>query len=73
MHNAKAHPFNTAGLTTRFFLTGAPDISPAPRPRNRRTRVDPLAALTWLILMPLATTAGWYGVFRLARLLWDLL
>lgn len=39
----------------------------------RRSGIDPLVALTWLVLAPLATVAGWYGVFAAMRWLWRLL
>lgn len=35
----------------------------------RRRSVDWFTALVWLVLIPVSGVAGWYGVWRLIRLL----
>lgn len=34
----------------------------------RRRKFDPIAALVWLVVMPISAAIGWYGVGRL--ILW---
>ena len=39
----------------------------------RRTGVDWLAALVWLVLIPVSGVMGWYGLWRALKALWSLL
>ena len=68
--NAQEHPFDTAGLTTRFFLTGSPDISPSEDPQASRVpRVSErnFAPLGGLILALFVAACFWGGVYELAK------
>lgn len=40
-------------------------------PGIAKHRIDPVAAIAWLILIPLGCAAGWYGICRLAGLIWS--
>lgn len=37
----------------------------APEPLPWRRRVDPVCALVWLVAVPGAAVAGWWGLYRL--------
>lgn len=62
--NAAKSPF--------FCVTDLPGAKPRWAVASRvpwRRSVDPVAAVTWLVLTPTASVIGWYGFYRVLRLI----
>lgn len=77
MNTIKPRPLHTAKVV-QFESFFARDSHRRHIPSRQARHVprktwDPIAALVWLVAAPLCFAGGWYGIYRLARLIWSLL
>ena len=64
MRNYGLHLISSVGVSYRRS-----PAKPQQRAFLRLQPFDPIAAIVWLVLVPVSATVGWYGFFKALHLL----
>lgn len=59
-------PYESLGANMSVIASRSPLHIP-------RRRFDPVAALVWLVLIPVSGIVGWYGFWRVLSAIWNFL